>query len=487
MDKKVSKSSKALKAGIWYTISNFLIKGIGFITMPIFTRIMTSNDIGMFSNITSWFSILAIVTTFEIYSSISIARFDYKDDLNSYISSTLVLGTLITGVFYAIVLIFNSFFQDLFMVDFMTLNLIFIYLLVYPAIQMYQMKSRIKYDYKKSVFISILNVIASTGISLILVSIMSNKLNGRILGYFIPLIVIAITIYIILIKSGEKISKKYWKYALKISFPLIWHLLAGYILSSSDKIMITKIISPTANALYSVSYTISMVVSILWASMNNAWSPWAYEKMDEKDYNSLRTKSKPYTLFFLIIVFTFMLITPELLLIMGGNYYLQAKYVMPPVMVGYIFQFIYSLFVNIEFYHKKQKNIAFGTIVAALVNVILNLIFIPIFGYVAAAYTTLIGYILLYIIHFLFVKRLGCSDWYDNKFFFKVSIISIIFIPICNILYTYNILRYIVFSVIILYLSVVSIKNFKLLIKSLKTKDFDAIIKIFILKKLNNE
>ena len=400
----MTNDKKAFKAGFWYTVCNFLVKGLSFLTMPIFTRIMSSNEIGMFSNITSWFSILAIITTFEIYSSISIARFDFKDDLDSYISSSLLLGTIITLIFYIIVLLFNNFFQELFMVDFLTLNLMFIYLLFYPSIQMYQMKYRILYSYKHTIIVSLLNAFLSTGFSIVLVLTMKNKLFGRTLGYFIPLIVIAVVIYIILLKGGKFISKKYWRYALSISFPLIWHLLAGHVLSSSDRIMITRLISADANALYSVSYTISMAVSILWTSMNNAWSPWAYEQMEQKEYNNLYYSSKPYTLFFLFVVFTFMLLTPELLLIMGGNYYLQAKYVMPPVMVGYIFQFVYSLYVNIEFYHKKQKSIAIGTIIAAIINITLNFIFIPKFGYIAAAYTTLIGYMTLFIIHFIRVR-----------------------------------------------------------------------------------
>ena len=111
-----------------------------------------------------------------------------------------------------------------------------------------------------------------------------------------------------------------------------------------------------------------------------------------------------------------MLVAPELLLIMGGKEYLETKYLIPPVMVGYVFQFVYSLYVNIEFYHKKQKNIAFGTMIACVINIILNYLLIPKFGYIAAAYTTLIGYISLYVIHYIFVKKLGCTYWYDNRF-----------------------------------------------------------------------
>lgn len=460
------KSNKVLKAGIIYTLSNFFVKGLAFLTLPIFTRIMTSSDIGLFSNITSWFNILAIIVTVELYSSLNVARFDYKDKLNDYISSTLILGSLITLIFYLIVLCFHSFFENLFMMDFVTLNTIFIYLLFYPAVQMFQLKSQINYDYKYSVIISIANAILSTTVAIILVYFYKLGLKGRVLGYYIPQIVIAIGVYYYLIKDTKK-SRKYWKYALKISIPLVFHLCAIYLLSAADKIMITKFISSEANALYSVAYTISLIVSLLWSSMNNAWSPWAYDKMENKEFDSLFNISKNYTIFFILIVFIFMLITPELLLIVGGKEYVPAKYVMPPVMIGYVFQFIYSLYVNIEFYHKKQKNIAIGTIIAAIINIILNYIFIPKFGYISAAYTTLIGYFCLFIIHYLFVKKLKCDKWYDINFFIKIIFISLSYMLLCIFLYNYFFIRYI-FVFIIFVFAYIYCKKYICLIKNVR-------------------
>ena len=464
--------SKSLKAGIWYTISNFLVKGITFLLLPIFTRIMTSADVGYFSNVMAWFNILAIITTFEVYSSVSIARFDYKDDLDTYVSSSLFLGTLITLFFYIISLVFHNFFENLFSFDFLTLNIVYIYLLIYPAIQMFQIRNQIIYNHKPIVIVSILNAIVTSIVSIICTLTFASALTGRIVGYFGSSIIICVFLYFYLIKKGKRISPKYWKYCLKISFPLIWHLLAGYLLSSMDRIMIVKLVGAEANALYSVAYTISMAVSILWSSMNNAWSPWAYEQMDKKDYNALKKNSKPYTIFFLIIVTAFMLVTPELLLIMGGKNYIEAKYVMPPVMIGFIFQFLYSFYVNIEFYHKKQKNIAMGTIIACIVNGVLNYLLIPKFGYIAAAYTTLIGYIVLFIIHFCLVKKMNCTSWYDTKFVFKIILYAFFMLGVVNLLYINNYIRYGIILLVSIFVIYLVKKNYKSIIKYINKKQF---------------
>ena len=480
----MTNDKKAFKAGIWYTICNYLVKGLTFISMPIFTRILSTRDIGLFSNITSWIHILTIITTFDIYTSVTIARFEFKEELDQYISSTLFLGTMLTAIFYAIVLLFHSFFENLFLVDFLTLNLMFIYLLVYPAVQMYQIKNRIHYKYIATIIITFLNAFLSIGVSIILVLLMKNKLYGRIFGHFIPLIVMSTVIYIFIMKTGKSISRKYWKYALHVSIPMIGHSLASYILSSSDKIMITRMISADANALYSVSYTVSMIVSILWTSMNNAWSPWAYEQMDKKDYGSLKKNSKPYFIFFYIVSIIFILIAPELLYIMGGKTYVQAVYVLPPIMVGYVFQFVYSFYVNIEYYHKKQKYIAMGTAIAAIINIVLNYIFIPIFGYIAAAYTTLVGYMALYTVHYIIVKKMGYSDWYDNRFFIKYLIAIFVCQIIMDVLYHFIIIKDIVLGIITIYFIIMIIKNKNEIKRCIKKKSLFELSNILYSKVL---
>ena len=476
---KASTEKAAFKAGVWYTACGFLIRGLAFITMPIFTRVMSTYDIGIFSNIIAWFSILAIVTTFELHASVNIARFDFKKELDSYISSLLVLGSLITGGFYILALISHEFVESFLSIDFVTLNIIFVYLLVYPSVQMFQVKHRIKYEYKSIIFVSLLSAILSTVVALALVLLSDDKLMGRVYGYFMPLIVISAVIYVNLLLAGKKVSRKYWGYALAISFPMIWHLLATYLLSAADRVMITKMVSPEANALYSVSYALSSIATLLWGSMNNAWSPWAYEKMDEKNYGELKSKSKPYTIFFVVVVFAMMLLAPELLLLMGGSGYVEAKYVIPPVMAGIVFQFVYSLYVNIEFYHKKQKVIARNTITACLINIALNALLIPAFGYVAAAYTTLIGYMCLFALHFLTVRKLGCTSWYDTKFFMKIFMAAIGLMAFANLLYAYDVLRYIVIGAIFAILVALFIKHRKKIMRAIKDRSFIELASVF--------
>ncbi|HAP8796014.1 TPA: oligosaccharide flippase family protein, partial [Enterococcus faecium] len=94
--------SKLVKSSFWYTIGNFFIKGISFITIPIFVNITTQAEYGLINNFTSFVSIFSILVGLSLNSAINNASFDYKDDINEFMSSVLSLATLSLIVFLLI-------------------------------------------------------------------------------------------------------------------------------------------------------------------------------------------------------------------------------------------------------------------------------------------------------------------------------------------------------------------------------------------------
>lgn len=421
-----SVSKKALKAGGWYTISNFLLKGVGFITTPIFTRLMTKGQYGDYSNYTAWLSILAILVTLEMSGCVYRARYDFEEDFDGFLSSIIFCGTVITAVCYGIVCIFMKQFVRIFDLEAIYIHLMFLNVLISPALTIMQAKHRILQKYKSFVAVSIGSTVVSTLVSLWCVYNFEDKLFGRIAGMTVPLLVLYLIAYICMMCQGKVFfNKEYWKYAICFSLPLVPHLLSNTILGSSDRIMIKQMCSAQEAAVYSVAYSCGMIISILFTSMNQAWEPWLFDRVHDKDYASVIKMSRFYLLFFVVLVMGSILVAPELIWIMGGKAYSEAVYVIPPVMVGYGCKFAYTFYVNMERFEKKTKYISLGTILSAVVNVVLNLIFIPIFGYIAAAYTTLAGFLMLVVLHYFMSKKMGITDMYDNKFIFIMVFIMI--------------------------------------------------------------
>ncbi|MBR5066731.1 MAG: oligosaccharide flippase family protein [Lachnospiraceae bacterium] len=479
----MSNNKKALKAGFWYTVGNFVAKSMVFLTSPIFNRLMSKSEVGDFSNYSVWVTILAIVFTLDLYSAVSVARFDYKDELDDFIGSSLILGSSITLFFYFLAIIFANPITKWMGINKLELHIAFAYFLVCPALQMYQLKSRIQYKYIASTVVTLLSTIFATAGSLVAIIILEDNLLGRIAGNYIPLVLFNIAIYIMLMTKARKISTKYWKYALAIAIPLAIHLLAGNILNLSDKIMIQNIRGNEENGLYSVAYSCGIVITVLWGSINGAWSPWAYEQMDANNLKELRKAEKVLMILWGVLVVGMMLLGPEILLIIGGKKYMEARNVIPPVMTAYGIQAVYTFYNNIEVYSKKQRYIAINTTLAAITNIVLNYIFINKYGYIAAAYTTLVGYILMLILHMAVVIKIGRGNWYDSKFNVLFSLTLIVNMFIIILLYRFPIARYALIAILAVAFLIVAIIYRRVLTEVLKTRSIRPLKEKFLSSK----
>ena len=195
---------------------------------------------------------------------------------------------------------------------------------------------------------------------------------------------------------------------------------------------------------------------------SNAFSPWLGEQLSKSNYKKIRQVSSPYAVIFSFIACGIVLLTPEILFILGGNSYMEAKWVIPPVAAGCIMQFLYCMYVNVEQYEKKTRAMALASVAAALINLVLNYIFINKYGYIAAAYTTYIGYLFLLLMHMYLVKRIGMKNLYNNKIIVGVVIVVSAFMIAVNFLFYNNVLRYLFGSIyfIAIIFIVIRYKNF---------------------------
>lgn len=439
-------SAKALKSGVWYTVANFIMKGIGFITTPFFTRLLSHDEFGLYSNYASWLQTFTMFVTLNLASTFISARFDFEDDFDGYISSVLSLSTVSTLIWLLIMNLFPAWFVSITGVEFKYLNIMMLYLLFAAAIDMFQTRERYFFRYKISVFISLFLSVASSILAILLIVYLDNKLDGRIIGFAIPYIVMGLGLYIVIFTRGKKININYWKYALPICLPFIPHLLSLTLLNSMDKIMITNICGPAQNALYSLAYSCGAVITMLITSLNTAFAPWLGEQLHVNNFDTIKKVATKYVLLFVGLTCGIMLIVPELLLIMGGESYREAIYVMPPVAFGCVCQFIYTMHVNIEQFKKKTVGMAIASISAAGLNYLLNMIFIPKFGYIAAAYTTLASFLWLMIIHMFLVYKIGYAGVYDRNIILKIVFCVGLYTAAVHFLYGNMVLRFILLA-----------------------------------------
>lgn len=454
----MASNENVAKATLWYTVSNFILKGIGFFTTPIFARVLTMEEYGQYNNFTTWLSLLTIISTLSLSASLISARKDYKEDFSNYVGNIIVVGTISVAIVFVLMFALGDYVINYMKLDFKYICVMGIVMLFSPAYDIFMFIQRLDYKYKLVAYITVSVSISSVLLSLLFIIYGDDNLWGRVLGANLPLLLVACYIYFFYLSRIKQMSLSYINYSLAICVPYIFHSLSGIILNSSDRLMITYYLGEKYTALYSMGGNIALVISVLWSSMNAAYIPWLADNLAIKDYDKIKKFSYSYIAIFVYIVIGFMLIAPEALFVMGGEDYLVAKDVIPPIMLGYILVFLYSMYALIEQIEKKTVWMAIATAIAAITNICLNIFFIEQFGYITAAYTTVISYFILFILHYFFVHKMGYTGVYDSKYvgFNVVATVAICFLILS--LYDHVYIRYFTILVYLFIGSVVLIK-----------------------------
>jgi O-antigen/teichoic acid export membrane protein len=165
---------------------------------------------------------------------------------------------------------------------------------------------------------------------------------------------------------------------------------------------------------------------------------------------------------------------PELVKIFGSEEYYSAIYVVPPVAASVYFIFLYNIFAIPQMYYEKQKFMSVASIAAAILNIILNAIFIPVFGFYAAGYTTVASYIVYSIGHYWFSRKvcmeeISSFELFDSKSILLISIgvfgCSIAFI----FLYQFGMIRYLM-AILLLIVAISQYKRIISVIKSIRKR-----------------
>ena len=161
----------ALKAGFWYVISTFLVKGLSFITHPIFAGLLTKEQLGAFSNFASWETLLLIITSLEMQNTVARAYYDFKEDFHKYVSSATITSLGVTLALYGIALLFADQFSALTSIPKQYIHVLFLMLMFQGSKQIFMAKERTLYRYKAVAVISAVNALVPTLIAVALVFI----------------------------------------------------------------------------------------------------------------------------------------------------------------------------------------------------------------------------------------------------------------------------------------------------------------------------
>lgn len=425
------------------------------ITVPIFTRIMTSEQIGVVNVYNSWYSLISVIATLSLTSGgFQAAMKDYPEERDQYQSSVLTLTSLMAVMLAIIYFISPGFWNSMLDLNMPLMILMLISFFVMPAQDFWLLRQRYEFKYKSVGLISVITALVGTILAIVIVMNLNSSgsawvVEGRLYATKSVMILVSAILWIKLTLRGKLYyNAKFWKYSLAFSLPLIGNAIAGQVLNVSDRIMIRKMVGESAVGIYGTLYTVSSIFTMVWTAINASFVPYLFQNFEKK-----RKKVNQISLSLMgtygIIAIAVTFLAPEIVRIMATEEYYEAIYIMPPIAAGIFLTCISNMYSNILIYHKKPKYIMIASISAALVNIVTNYILIPMFGYMAAAYTTLVSYIILASVQAYFARRVhkeitGENRVYSDYFVMLLGIITVILTLTGLFFYKTFILRYIV-------------------------------------------
>ena len=421
-----------LKHGSKYTTAKFLASAFSFIAIPIYTRLLTPSDYGILAVFNSALRIFAIIYGLQMYGSVGRYYLEKTDDFPDFLGSNILVLVVLIIVEGAIFWIFREAIMNFLKVP----TFLFSFLLITSILSFgYAIYGSLLVVKRKSNEYTIISVFRVISLFLISVVLMYHSNTNRYLvkiyaQILVTLVVFGYCFYKLLPQMKFNFKIKHLKYSINYNLPAIPGALSGFILTFSDRIIINQLTTSAKTGLYSLAYNIAMVLSVIFGGMFAAWSPTFIENMRDKKYTQIRTLSSRFTDIVLFFALLIALFANEIIHIMAPAKYYPALHLIPIIVLGYVFLYVaqvYSYFAS----YRKQKILmmSINLLVVGSINILLNYLLIPKFGYSIAAVTTAFSYFLLMFLNYLTVRYLLKENvLYLRMFLFKFMFVLMFFL-----------------------------------------------------------
>ena len=462
---KYSSMPVQVRASLWFLVSTFMQKAVSVISTPIFTRLLTTQQYGEYNVFQSWMGIITVIVTLNLFYGVflqGLVKFEHEAKI--YASSMQGLTLALCSFWTIVYFIFHDFFNQLFELNTVQMSFMLIMIWTSAVFQFWSAEQRVNNKYRLLVGLTILVMIAQPAIGVVLVQLSdaAYKATARIMGMVIVNIAAYNWCFFVQMKRGKKFfSKKYWLYALKFNLPLVPHYLSQTLLYGSDRIMISRYVSESAAGIYSLAYSVAVIMTMFNTAITQTMGPWMYRKIKERKPQDIAPIVYSAMLIIAAANLTLIMLAPEAISIFAPPEYSDAKWVIPPVALSVFFMFMYDMFASFQFYFEKSWFIMAASVFGAALNIGLNYLFLSPrwfnFGYVAAGYTTLICYMLYALCHYLCMrwvckKHMDGAKVYDAKVLLGVSLCLVASGLMLSMTYEVPILRYSLVGIILLLL-----------------------------------
>ncbi len=471
-----------------YGFATVLPRVINFLLIKLHTDNLKANDYAENTDFYIWAALFGVLLTFGMETSFF--RFYKKEKKKNKLITTGFITTISTVVIFgSIIFIFYDFFINIF--DF-TNNPYRIKLLL--GILAFDTLAMIPFAYlritnqsKKYATIKIINVIIIVAINLVFIKYIPQYIeSGRNLPEFIEnnfykidlvnyifianLIGSGISFILLLpclIKFKFEFDLSLLKKMLKYGWPIVIAGLAYIVNENLDKFLIKRLIGDSQMGVYSACYKLSIFMNLYIMAFRLGAEPLFFNIADKENSKGIYSKIMTYFVVVGSLVLLSIVVYIDLFKLFINSNYWDALMIVPIVLLANLFLGIYH---NLSIWYKLTDKTHYGmyfSIVGAIITIILNLMLIPILGFIASAWITLIAYMMMAFLSYIYGRKYYKIVYNISKINFYLF--SSVILSTISFLYFRN--NFWVSTVIIIFFISIIILKEKGEIKSLLSKN----------------
>lgn len=413
----MKKTAGLKKSIIIYTFSNLLSSALPFILLPFLTHVLTKSDYGILSNFTGMLALVRPIVGINFEAAYSRQYFKEEIDHPTYLSTGFTIQFLLAIGVSLILFLFEDFIQVKTGIDAIYIRLVAVYSFVFGIVEIILTRWRLMEKVWFFAVFRILRTLVEVLLTVLFILVYGMHYEGRIIAIVITAGLALIPVLGVISGSGLisfRFKKEYAQHMLRYGLPLIPHALGATVLAYSDKIIITNEINLEANGVYSVAFQVGMIIGLIQNSFNQAWVPWFFKSLTSVT-DALKKKIVRITYLYYIglTLITLGLIfgTPIIYLVLGKEFEAGSSLV-SWVAVGFLFNGMYKMVVNYLFYTEHTFIIGMITVIAAVLNIVLNFVFIDYYGLSGAAMATCATFFVQFAGVWIFAQRYYKMPWF---------------------------------------------------------------------------
>jgi len=430
------KNHKLISNAGLYVSGEILQKGVAFLLVPIWARFLTPHDYGIIGTLAAFSGVLLTLFVMGLQGAVVRYFYDYSDNTGqqkNFITALVLFQMVLPGIALLALNIWGPLLWDYFVkasfpfdpyVRLMLWSTYVASLLQIPlALYRAQQKAiSVVYAQYGQFFIAVISHF------IFLVGLRWGA-YGVLFSQFLAGFILAIILILLLFRTWFTwpLNWTHVQTGLIYGLPLVPHLLADWVMRLGDRIILTRMVSLSEIGLYSLGCTLGGIMGFIVSGINQAWSPYYFRlmKSDPDPSEKMIRIITPYVATISGICLIAILFAGELIYIfLPERFYGSVPYVAPILIAHLMIGFYYFAVAPLYFY-KKTKLIPILTGAGAILNIVLNLLLIPHFGAIAAAWTTAASNGFVFLIFFLASRKYQKINWPLLKYGLLVFVVTI--------------------------------------------------------------